>query len=111
MENIDRVAIITVHGDSADELARNLTQEGFSVTLIDSSGGILLEPAATFLIGFSLQRMPALLERVRAVSHTRTRWIPTQPSGTLLPAMPQMIEAETGGATIAVLIAERVIQL
>jgi uncharacterized protein YaaQ len=111
VDTIDRVAIITVRGESADHLARSLVQDGFTVTLIDSSGGILLEPTSTFLIGFSHQRQPALLDRVRSVSHTRTRWIPTQPSGTLLPAMPQMIEAETGGAAIVVLTAERVIQL
>jgi uncharacterized protein YaaQ len=110
-ESIDRVAILTVRGESADHLARSLTQDGFAVTLINSSGGILLEPTSTFLIGFPHARQDALLERARSVSHTRTRWIPTQPSGTLLPAMPQMIEAETGGASIVVLTAERVVQL
>jgi uncharacterized protein YaaQ len=111
VEPVDQVAIVTVRGESADHLARLLTQDGFAVTLIDSSGGILLEPTSTFLIGFSHMHQPILLERVRSISHTRTRWIPTQPSGTLLPAMPQMIEAETGGASIVVLTAERFVQL
>jgi uncharacterized protein YaaQ len=108
---IDRVAVVTVRGDTADALAHRLDHDGFSVTRIDSSGGILLEPTSTFLIGLPQHRMPTLLEHVRNVCHTRTRWIPAQPSGTLLPALPQMIEAETGGATIVALTAERCIRL
>jgi uncharacterized protein YaaQ len=110
-ENTDRVAVITVHGDTADELAHRLSQDGFSVTRIDSRHGILLEPTSTLLVGLSQQKMTILLDHVRSVSHTRTRWISAQPSGALLPALPQMIEAETGGATIVTLSAERFIQL
>jgi uncharacterized protein YaaQ len=109
--SIDRVAVVTVRGDTADELLHHLEHDGFTVTRVDSSGGILLEPTSTLLIGLPQQRMQVLLDHVRTVCRIRTRWIPAQPSGTLLPALPQMIEAETGGATIVALTAERCIQL
>jgi uncharacterized protein YaaQ len=108
---IDRVAVVTVRGDTSEELTRRLGSDDFIVTRIDSSGGILLEPTSTFIIGLPQQRMAALLEHVRTICHTRTRWIPAQPSGTLMPALPQMIEAETGGATIVTMTAERCIHL
>jgi uncharacterized protein YaaQ len=111
MKTIDRVAIITLQGDTADALTRALTSSGFQVTSIESRGGFLLEPAATLLIGYSSADQGTLLETTRTLCSTRKRLVPVQPDGSLLPALPLMIEAEVGGASVVALPVERFLQL
>ncbi len=108
---IDRVAIITLQGGTADELTRRLTEAGFQVTIIESRGGFILEPSSTLLIGFSIADQNILLEHVRGLCATHKRLIPVQPDGSLLPALPLMIEAEVGGASVIAFPVERFIQL
>jgi uncharacterized protein YaaQ len=110
-KNIDRVAIITVQGGTADALTRRLTDAGFQVTLIESRGGIILEPSATLLIGFSSSDLETLLEHTRSLCATHKRLIPVQPDGSLLPALPLMIEADVGGASVIAFPVERFIPL
>jgi uncharacterized protein YaaQ len=111
MKTIDRVAIITMQGDSADALTRALTGAGFQVTLVESRGGFLLEPSSTLLIGYSSPDQEILLQHVRSLCCTRKRLVPVQPDGSLLPALPLMIEAEVGGASVIAMRVERFLQL
>ena len=110
-EEINRVAFITVHGDTASSLLRRLTESGFSATKVESAGGMLLEPTCTIVSGFPETRFPTLMAHVRELCQTRTRLIPTQPDGAIVPVLPSaMVEVETGGATVMVLAVERYIQ-
>jgi uncharacterized protein YaaQ len=108
---VDRVAIITLQGGTADALTRRLTADGFPVTIIESRGGIILEPSSTLLIGYSSAEERKLLDRTRELCATHRRLIPVQPDGSLLPALPLMIEAEVGGALVIGIPVERFIQL
>jgi uncharacterized protein YaaQ len=110
-KTIDRVAIITLQGDSADALTRALTRAGFQITLIESRGGFLLEPFSTLLIGYSSPDQEILLRHTRNLCCTRKRLVPVQPDGSLLPALPMMIEAEVGGGSVTALRVERFLQL
>jgi uncharacterized protein YaaQ len=109
--NVDRVAIITLQGDTADLLARRLTETGFKATIIESRGGFMMEPSSTLLIGFNSAGQDRILETARELCSTRKRLIPVQSDGTLLPALPMMIEAEFGGASVIAIAVERFIQL
>jgi uncharacterized protein YaaQ len=108
---VNRVAFITIRGDTAGELVRRLNLDGFSVTRMESSHGLLLEPTSTVITGFPEARYPVLMEHVRTLCGTRTRLIPAQPDGSMVPALPMMVEAETGGATVSVMRVERCLQL
>jgi uncharacterized protein YaaQ len=108
---IDRVAIITLQGGTADALVRRLTKDGFQVTIIESRGGIILEPSSTLLIGYSSSEQDELMAATRELCATHKRLIPVQPDGSLLPALPLMIEAEVGGASVIAFPVERFIPL
>lgn len=108
---IDRVAILTLQGDTVDTLTSRLTEDGFCVTIVENRGGFLSESASSLLVGFAREDLPLLLEHFQTICHTRKRMIPIQPDGSLMPTLPMMIEAETGGAILYTLHVERFIQL
>jgi uncharacterized protein YaaQ len=110
-KTVDRVAIITLQGGTADALTRRLTEAGFQVTIIESRGGFILEPSSTLLIGFARADQETLLAHTRELCAAHKRLIPVQPDGSLLPALPLMIEAEVGGAAVIAFPVERFIQL
>jgi uncharacterized protein YaaQ len=108
---IDRVAIITVQGGTADALTRSLTEAGFQVTIIESRGGFILEPSSTLLIGYSGVDQDTLMDITRRLCSVQKRLIPVQPDSSLVPALPLMIEAEVGGASVIAFPVERFIPL
>ncbi len=104
---VDQLVIATVSGTQTDALIEQLIRDGFYVTRVDSSGGILYEPTVSLLIGVDHERLPSLLGRIRECCHTRRRFVPAHVEAPLLEVQPVMIEAEVGGATIYVLDVER----
>jgi uncharacterized protein YaaQ len=104
---IDQVAIATVAGEQAGTLTDRLTQDGFQVTRVNSSGGILQEAAVSLIVGFNQARLPRLLEHIRECCRTRRRFIPAHIEAPLLEIQPMLIEAEVGGGTVYVLDVER----
>jgi uncharacterized protein YaaQ len=110
-KSINRVAVISLQGDTVDALTRRLTADGFCVTIVENRGGFLSEPYSSLLVGYALEDQAVLLEHFQSICHTRKRMIPVQPDGTLMPTLPMMIEAETCGATMYALDVERFLQL
>jgi len=108
---VNQLVIATVAGAQAGTLTDRLTRDGFYVTQIDSSGGILHEATVSLLIGLDRARLPRLLEHIREYCCTRRRFIPVHVEAPLLEFQPMMIEAEVGGATVYVLNVERFEQL
>lgn len=104
---VNQLLIATVSSSQAGALMDKLTQDGFYVTRVDSSGGILYEAAVSLFIGLNQSWLPRLLERLRECCPTRRRLIPAHIEAPLLEVQPVMIEAEVGGATIYVLDIER----
>ncbi len=108
---VNQLMIATVSGTLAGALTDRLTHDGFYVTQVDSSGGILHEATASLLIGLDQVRLPRLLEHIRACCRTRRRFVPAHVEAPLLEIQPMMIEAEVGGATVYVLDVEHFEQL
>ncbi len=108
---VNQLVIATVAGAQASTLTDRLTHDGFYVTQVDSSGGILHEATVSLLIALDGTRLPRLLEHIRECCRTRRRFIPTHVGAPLLEIQPMMIEAEVGGATVYVLNVERFEQL
>jgi uncharacterized protein YaaQ len=108
---INQLAIATVSGAQAGALIDRLTRDGFTVTRVDSSGGILHEATVSLLIGLEQARLSHLLALIRECCRTRRRFIPAHVEAPLLEIQPMLIEAEVGGATVYVLDVERFEQL
>ena len=108
---VNQLAIATVNGAQAAVLTDQLLRDGFYVTQVDSSGGILRETAISLLVGFDRKRLPGLLAHIRECCPTQRRFIPAHVEAPLLEIQPMMIEAEAGGATVYVLEVERFEQL
>jgi uncharacterized protein YaaQ len=108
---INQLAILVLSGYQSEDLMQKLVEQRFYFTKIDSSGGMLNEPAVCLLIGLNSMRLPALLELVQKCCQPYTQYIPTHmnpQSG--YPSM-SMIEAQVGGALIYTLNVERFEQL
>jgi uncharacterized protein YaaQ len=109
--SVNQLAIATVSGTQAGTLTDKLTRDGFYVTQVDSSGGILYEATVSLIIGLNQARLSRLLGHVRECCHTRRRFIPAHVEAPMLEIQPMMIEAEIGGASVYVLDVERFEQL
>ena len=108
---VNQLAIATVSGAQASTLIEALTRDGFHVTRVDSSGGILHEATVSLIVGLSHVHLDRLLEHLRECCRTRRRFIPAHIEAPLLEIQPVLIEAEVGGATLYVLDVERFEQL
>lgn len=108
---VNQLVIATVSGTQASALTDRLTRDGFYITRIDSSGGILYEATVSYIIGLDRARLPRLLEYVRECCSTHRRFIPAHVETPLLEIQPMMIEAEVGGATVYALDVEHFEQL
>lgn len=108
---VNQLVVATVAGEQAGELMRALLEDGFQVTRMDSSGGMLQEAAVSLLIGLDRARLPRLLEHVRTHCRTYTRYVPAHLEVTMAEVQPLVIEAQAGGATVYVLDVERFEQI
>jgi uncharacterized protein YaaQ len=100
----DRLAIAIVQAEDAPALEQRLVADGFLPTMIDTTGGFLRRGNVAGLVDLPAERMPELLEAVRAVCRTRTTfWFSSLPEGMI----GQPIEVEVGDAVVFVLPIER----
>jgi len=109
--SVNQLVIATVAGFQAGTLTDRLTAEGFSVTRVDSSGGIISEAAVSLLIGLDGRRLRQALEAIRECCRVQRRYIPVLAGDAFLDGGPAVIEMEEGGATVIVLNVERFEQL
>ncbi|MGB9871758.1 MAG: cyclic-di-AMP receptor [Anaerolineae bacterium] len=106
-QQVNRLVIATVASRQAGEVIRALVEEGFYVTRIDSTSGLLQEATVSLIIGLDRARLPHLLGRLRTLCRPYTRYLPVHLEVTMAEVQPMMIETQVGGATIYVLNVER----
>jgi uncharacterized protein YaaQ len=63
-----KLIIAIVHHTDGEEVLRALTEAGYTVTRIASSGGFLRRGNATLLIGVDAERVPAAIQLIREQS-------------------------------------------
>ena len=108
---VDQLCIVSVLGEQAGELTERLTRDGFQITEINSSGGLLQELQVSLLIGLNHERRVQLLEHIRACCRRQRRYLPAQFEGSSSLFHSAIIEAEVGGAMIYLVDVERFEQL
>jgi uncharacterized protein YaaQ len=109
---IDTLLTAVVQLDDAPKLITSLTERGYGVTRIDSSGGFLREGNAIVLLGLSIQDVGDVLAAIRQTCSTRTSYV-TPPSGdpTLGGLVLSIYEVQVGGAVVFVLPIDRWVRL
>lgn len=110
-KTINQLALLVVSGRQSNELMDRLRQERYYFTIIDSSGGVIQEPAVCLLVGLNSSRTEHLLKIIRRICQPTTAYIPSQLNfQTGIQTIP-MIEAQVGGALVHILDVERFIQI
>ena len=104
---IDQLCLVAVLGEQAGELTARLVADGFQVTEMNSTGGLLQEVQVSLLIGLSRTRLGPLLAHIRDCCRRQRRFIAAHLEGSSSLFQPAIIEAETGGAIIYVFDVER----
>jgi uncharacterized protein YaaQ len=102
---VDTLVILNTTNEQIDELAKQLVEKQFQFTRIASSGGFLLYPNNSLLIGILHDRLDELIDLVYQCCRRRTTHITTQSHVESYPhhSQPVVIEAEVGGASLQVL--------
>lgn len=99
-----KLILATIQDQDADLATTSLTNKGYRVTRIGSTGGFLRQGNTTLLTGVEDTSVEAVIEILSASSQRRLRYMPlatgTTPNGMTLY---NYIEVEVGGATIFVL--------
>ena len=102
-----KMLIAILNADDASAVIQNLMKEGYSVTRLSTTGGVLRAGNVTILIGVKDDRVQAVIDIIGKYSKSRKQVIPTTSEAGInfYPSMP--VEVTVGGATIFVLNVER----
>lgn len=99
-----KLIVATIQDQDADAATSNLTNKGYRITRVGSTGGFLRQGNTTLLVGVEDNRVEAVIDILSKSSQRRMRYMPmatgTTPNGMTLY---NYIEVEVGGATIFVM--------
>jgi uncharacterized protein YaaQ len=100
-----KLVVAIVHSDDAGPCVNSLTDAGFEVTRLSTSGGFLQKGNATLLVGVPDEMVDDVVDTLRTCARARNEYInPVPPMAE--PAeffVPFPVEVEIGGATVFVL--------
>lgn len=99
-----KLIIAIVQDDDASELIDVITDSGFRITKLATTGGFLKSGNTTLLIGAEEDKVQGILDKIEDVSKTRKQVVtsPSPVAGSTGVYVPYPIEVEVGGATIFV---------
>jgi len=102
-----KLILAIVNHDDAHTVIQQLTQEGYPVTKLATTGGFLMSGNVTILIGLDDEKVQGALDIIEKFSNSRRQIIPTTSELGLgfYPTMP--VEITVGGATVFVLDVEK----
>jgi uncharacterized protein YaaQ len=99
-----KLVIATIQDQDADRVIGGLTEKGFRITRIGTTGGFLQQGNTTLLVGTEDHLVDSVIKVLKQFSQRRMRYMPmatgAAPNGM---ALYNYIEVEVGGATAFVL--------
>ena len=95
-----KLILAIINHDDAHGVIRHLTQNGYQVTKLATTGGFLQVGNVTILIGVEDEKLEGAMEIIGKYSTSRRQLIPSAGAGTFSP-MPE--EVTVGGATAFIL--------
>ena len=96
-----------VSSDDSSAVQSGLTNEGFSVTKLATTGGFLMAGNTTFIIGTDDEKVDKAIEVISKHSKKRVQMVPSSASYGVGMYTTFPVEVTVGGATIFVLDIER----
>ncbi|MDV4152264.1 cyclic-di-AMP receptor [Clostridium sp. AL.422] len=108
-----KLVIAMVQDDDALDLIDAITEAGFRVTKLASTGGFLKAGNTTLMIGVEVDKVQTVIDVVEDICKTRKQIIttPTPITGNIDMYMSYPIEVEVGGATIFVIDVDQFIKV
>ena len=99
-----KLMLAIINNDDAASVAAALTQGGFTITKLSTTGGFLQAGNTTLLIGAEEADVDRARDIIRKESFTRQKKVPTSASfGRGLAPGDQQVETTVGGTTVFVL--------
>ena len=98
-----KLVLAIINHDDAHGVIHNLTQGGYPVTKLATTGGFLMVGNATIIIGVEDDKLDGAVEIIRKSSNSRNQVMPTtaETGVGVYSALP--IDVKVGGATVFVL--------
>ena len=108
-----KLVIAMEQDDDALDLIDAITEAGFRVTKLATTGGFLKSGNTTLIIGVEADKVQKVIDVVEDICKTRKQIIttPTPITGNLDMYMSYPIEVEVGGATIFVIDVDQFIKI
>lgn len=108
-----KLVIAMVQDDDALDLIDAITEAGFRVTKLATTGGFLKSGNTTLIIGVEADKVQKVIDVVEDICKTRKQIITTTTpiTGNLDMYMSYPIEVEVGGATIFVIDVDQFIKI
>jgi uncharacterized protein YaaQ len=108
-----KLIIAIVQDDDAGELIDVLTDAGYRVTKLATTGGFLKSGNTTLMIGVEQEKVDVVLGMIEEVCKTRDQVVtsPSPVAGSTGVYVPYPVEVEVGGATIFVVDVDKFIKI
>lgn len=108
-----KLIIAIVQDDDAVDLIDLLTESGFRVTKLATTGGFLKSGNTTLMIGVEKENVDKVLGQIEEICKTRGQVVttPTPVAGSTGVYVPYPVEVEVGGATVFVVDVDKFIKI
>jgi uncharacterized protein YaaQ len=103
-----KLILAIVSSEDAQSVIRSLSQAGFSITKLATTGGFLMSGNVTIITGVEDAQVDEAIEIIRNTSQSRRQAIPTITESSIRGFFDApLVEVTVGGATIFVLPIDR----
>ncbi|QAA30763.1 MULTISPECIES: cyclic-di-AMP receptor [Clostridium] len=108
-----KLVIAIVQDDDALDLIDGITDEGFRVTKLATTGGFLKSGNTTLMIGVEKERVDVVINLIEEICKTRKQVVssPSPMAGTTGVYIPYPVEVEVGGATVFVVDVDKFVKI
>ena len=108
-----KLVIASVQDDDASDLIDEITEDGFRVTKLATTGGFLKAGNTTLMIGVEEKDVDKLIKEIEEICKTRKQIVtsPSPVNGSAGMYVPYPIEVEVGGATIFVVDVDKFVRV
>ena len=105
-----KLVIAIVSNDDSAAVTSVLTEHGYFMTKLSTTGGFLRAGNTTLLMGTDDEKVPELIELIKSESKRRTEIVPAPATFDINHYAAYPVEVQVGGATIFVLDVEQFIK-
>lgn len=108
-----KLIIAIVQDDDAVDLIDLLTESGFRVTKLATTGGFLKAGNTTLMIGVEKENVDKVLAQIEEICKTRDQVVttPAPIAGSTGVYVPYPVEVEVGGATVFVVDVDKFVKI